>query len=249
VWIIWIGLAPLLQNLFIEWFLFLNVSGPARAYRLMLKSTQSRVSVLTDSAITALVFTHALRARIINKPEDARAPEPDKAVQLPKSRDGTDPTTEAALSTEGAQAPESQPAGEDSQVDVETVHSRAESSATAASTLGPANGDDGRDAKKAKKADKTKQTPDLLGRLDNLVTGDLQSIGNAKSWPQLRESPADYPAYDAEALMMLLQWFELHCCWVLARGCSLLIAIAQVHAAPDGSCTRSSAGRPGSDWP
>jgi hypothetical protein len=247
VWIIWIGLAPLLQNLFIEWFLFLNVRGPARACRLMPISVQSRVSVLTDSAITALVFTHALRARLINKPEDGRAPEPYKSVQLSKPKDDTDPT----ISTEGAQVPEGQSAGEDFQVDVETVHSRAESSATAASTLGPAaNGNDGRDAKKAKKADKTKQTPDLLGRLDNLVTGDLQSIGNAKSWPQLREASADYPPYDAEALMMLLQLFAVHCCLVLARGCSSSVAIARVNAgaASDGFCTPSSAGRPGSGW-
>jgi hypothetical protein len=232
-----------------EWYLFLNVRGSARACGLMPISIQSRVSVLTDSAITALVFTHTLRARLINKPEDGRAPEPYKAVQPSKPRDDTNPTTEIAVSTEGAQVSEGQLAGEDSQVDVETVHSRAESSATAASSLGPAaNGDDGRDAKQAKKADRTKQTPDLLGRLDNLVTGDLQSIGNAKSWPHLREASADHPPYDAEALMMLLQLFEVHCCLVLARECSSSVAIARADAASDGFCTPSSAGRPGLDW-
>jgi hypothetical protein len=213
-------------------------------------SIQSRVSVLTDSAITALVFTHALRARLINKPEDGRAPEPYKAVQLSKPRDDTDPTTEVTLSIESAQVPEDQSAGEDSQVDFETMHSRAESSATAASTLGPAaNGDNGRDAKQAKKADRTKHTPDLLGRLDNLVTGDLQSIGNAKSWPQLREASADHPPYDAEALMMLLQLFEFPCCLASARACISSSVVTHVNASPGGSCIRSSAGRPGSGWP
>jgi hypothetical protein len=187
VWIIWTGLAPLFQNFFIQWFLFLSVSRPAGARRPALTSAQTSVSVLTDSAITALVFTHALRARIINKPDDVSAPEPAAAVHLPKPVDGTDSTTEAALSAEGAQMPEGRAASEGSQTDVETVHSRAESSATAASATVPAKGD----GKDAKKAEKTEQTPDLVGRLNNLVTADLQSIGNAKDWPQLCESPAD----------------------------------------------------------
>jgi hypothetical protein len=129
-------------------------------------------------------------------------------VHLPKSGDGSDATTEAALSTDGTKMPEGRPASENSEMDVETSHSRAESSVTAASTLLPAKIDDGKDAQKPKNADKTKQTPDLVGRLNNLVTGDLQSIGNANDWPQLCGSSAVRQPY-AAALMLLLQLCEL----------------------------------------
>jgi hypothetical protein len=146
---------------------------------------QTRTSVHMEAVITSVMYvlfshvlasggpgsshysyTHALKVRVINKPDENAAPSAPAPLELPKASTPAPETTLAAG-----------PSSRQGSSDTVTVHSRAESSATATSTVvgeSPAAGSkDKKDAKKDKKKDekdeKDKKNQDLIGKLNSMV--------------------------------------------------------------------------------
>ena len=142
--------------------------------------------VRTEAIITSLVFDHALRIRL--KAEAAEKKADDSATVSGAS-------SPAASDGKGANTPDNVSEGGDAEDD-ETVHSRTAtttSNATAATsttvtvTTPQTEQPNGKDAKNTKKPDSTdaaklvkedtsKKGSNVVGKINNLVTSDLDSI-------------------------------------------------------------------------
>lgn len=142
---------------------------------IVLTASQYASFVRLEGIITSLVFGHALRIRI--KAESA----------TPSSATQDVPTVETPSDTaEVASAPESGPTEEE---DASTLHSKS-ATATSTSTSATAVAGVSSQAKTpdAQKDDsKTKQnnnekSKNFMGRINNLVTSDMSSISNARSF-------------------------------------------------------------------
>jgi hypothetical protein len=157
IWIAWIALAPFINDIVNQLNLWIN----------------SRLSCQLEALITALVYDHALRVRIIHRPDDA----PDSDAMEAATEDQA---TGAAVPGVVAASVSAPPALEGTTDAVDT-HSRTESSSTStsatavSSTPGSPKGSstskqiDKKAAKKEAKKEKEK-SKDLIGRLNNLVT-------------------------------------------------------------------------------
>jgi ABC-type multidrug transport system fused ATPase/permease subunit len=158
VWIIFIALAPLIQNASEQLYLYYN----------------TRTATHIEAVITSAVYQHSLRIRVLNKTDDELPPPPPATPELPKANTALGP----------AQAPGS---AEATASEVATLHSRAETSASTSSTVvGSENGNgkkgkDGKDAAGDEKYKKGKGQ-DIIGKLNNLVTADLDNITGGKDW-------------------------------------------------------------------
>jgi ABC-type multidrug transport system fused ATPase/permease subunit len=158
VWIVFIALAPLIQNAAEQLYIYYN----------------TRTATHMEAVITSTVYRHSLRIRVLNKADEELPPPTPATPELPKANRALGST----------QAPGS---AEASVSEVATVHSRAETSASTSSTVvGSENGDGkkGKDSKDA--ADETdkkdKKAQDIIGKLNNLVTADLDNITGGKDW-------------------------------------------------------------------
>jgi hypothetical protein len=161
VWILVIALAPLVRNASEQLYLYYN----------------SRTATQIEALITAVVYEHSLRIRVLNKAADDTPPTPPTTPpETPKAGTALGPT----------QAPGS---GEQLASEVSTLHSRGGTSISTTSTVvGPSNGKDvngkSKDSKAKADEDKRKKekSQDIIGRLNNLVTSDLDNISGGKDW-------------------------------------------------------------------
>jgi hypothetical protein len=111
-------------------------------------------------------YTHALRVRVINKPDEDAAPLP------PASPNAITPTAETT-----------EPSSRQASSDTATVHSRAASSTTATSTVvgdTPRTKKTDQGAKNDKKA-KQEKNRDLIGKLNSMVKAHLRWIGDPQT--------------------------------------------------------------------
>jgi hypothetical protein len=137
------------------------------------------MGVHLEGILTSLVFTHALKVRVLHVPDDAPpAPGATTASPKPSQLSGAvaDPSVAVATTTlsSGASSADASTAAES------TTHSRGQSSPNTASStvvgVGAAQPDKEKDAKKKKAPDdKAKKAPDVVGRLSTLVTSGLFS--------------------------------------------------------------------------
>lgn len=177
VWVAWIGIAPFVSDLISTLNMYLN----------------TRLYCQLEALITALVYDHALRVRIIHRPKendglDARGTSSGEAFAGVGVPDLTTSTRSVVTTTSG-------PNGASSSTTVETS-SLAGSSVTGTTAVSSApessNGKAERQNKKDKKVDNKQQdkSKDLLGRLNNLITSDLANIqGGSNFLAPLIETP------------------------------------------------------------
>jgi hypothetical protein len=137
VWILLIALSPFAMKLLTELYMYYN----------------GRTATQIEAIITAVVYRHALRIRVVNNTDDSVLPTPPVTPSLPK----------ATLGAESETA---------------TNHSRAESSSAESSTATTAVGSDDGNSKKNESTEggEGKKSTDVVGKLNNLVTSDLESI-------------------------------------------------------------------------
>ncbi|KAF7797042.1 hypothetical protein EIP86_008234 [Pleurotus ostreatoroseus] len=174
VWILWIVVGPLFQNIFFQLYIYL--------------STGSLVRV--ESIITSLVFDHALRIRL--KAEVSE----DKDKDKPAGADDAS-SVGAGSSTKGTNSPDTGSltgAESEGSDDNATAHSRsttAASTSTVATVVAPApqGKDKAADVKKGdkkeedkKEDEKDKKGSNLVGKINNLVTSDLEHITEGRDF-------------------------------------------------------------------
>ncbi|KAJ3760576.1 hypothetical protein EV360DRAFT_81041 [Lentinula raphanica] len=154
-WILWLFIGPVGGTLAIQWYVFIT----------------TRTLVRTQAIITQLVFEHSLRIRV--KAETADSPGDSKTSSSPETLtpetssihegtvDGSDTLHSVSPTEEGETA---------------TVHS---SSASVSS----ANGKDQKKTKKPQDDDTpTSDTNNLVGKINNLVTTDLDNIVDGRDF-------------------------------------------------------------------
>jgi hypothetical protein len=155
VWAAWLFLGPLLGSVAMQAYIFLN----------------TRTLVRTEALLTQLVFAHALRVRLkADAPPGGGTAPPTRAA----SPTASEPTSEAPTVTEG-------------QVDLGKGNSRAaatESAGTTATVGATANVAQA-SAAAAAEADEGAGGASLVGRINNLVTVDLNNIVDGRDFLML----------------------------------------------------------------
>ena len=189
VWIIVIALSPISYALLFQLYIYLSVSKFASVIPVfVLKShLQTGSLVRTEAIITNLVFDHSLRVRL--KAETGAKEEGP----------GSTPSSASASDTQGSNTPEDGSTHEDD--DEETVHSRGAtttSSATVATSttattvvVPQAAGkstDTAKTASKEPEKDAQKKKDNFLGKVNNLVTSDLDNIVSGRDFLFLSKS-------------------------------------------------------------
>ncbi|EKM56946.1 uncharacterized protein PHACADRAFT_172648 [Phanerochaete carnosa HHB-10118-sp] len=151
VWILWIGGGPIIQSLVFQCYLFL--------------ATRSLVHV--ESIITSLVFDHALRIRLkaetSEKKSSAKAPTPIPAG-VDKSGDGDDETVHSRASTSAS-----------------TATAGVASTMTTATAVAPGASPQSKGKDDKKDIFKRGGGGSLIGKINNLVTSDLDNINNGRN--------------------------------------------------------------------
>jgi ABC-type multidrug transport system fused ATPase/permease subunit len=189
VWIVLVGLSPLVQNLAEQLYRYNN----------------TRTATQIEATITAIVYRHALRIRVVNEADEVASTAAPVAPPIP--------TLNAAGTTEVPTLPDSPP------VEVATTHSRANSSATTA--VGSGDGSSKKDD--ASVGDNEMKTTDIVGRLNNLVTSDLESITAGR----------DCLMYGMNSVIQLVlgSWFLYSILgWSAFVGLGVMIVLAPVPA-------------------
>lgn len=149
--------------------------------------------VRTEGIITSLVFDHALRIRL----------KAETANKDASTAGADDASLRSASSTKGTNSPEPDTDDADEDGDSTTVHSRSTTAATSASTstaatavaspVSPAKGKDAdkdKDKKEEKKEEKElpkAKGSNLIGKINNLVTSDLEQITEGRDFLFLSE--------------------------------------------------------------
>ncbi|KDR74315.1 hypothetical protein GALMADRAFT_250126 [Galerina marginata CBS 339.88] len=164
-WIIWLFLGPMMQSVSFQWYIFMA----------------TRTLVRTEGLITQLVFEHSLRIRLkAETSNDASNQEAKGALTPPigsgevtpdSSSDCTDANSETTSRTENGHSQGST-----------AVASREPSSAGSQATLsGPAKGK-AKDVPKEVKKEAKMSDSNLIGKINNLVTTDLNNITSGRDF-------------------------------------------------------------------
>ncbi|KAK7466190.1 hypothetical protein VKT23_004914 [Stygiomarasmius scandens] len=184
VWIIWLFLGPTIDSLSFEWYIFVA----------------TRALVRTEAILTQLVFEHALRIRMKSETNDQSK---DKDKQTP-----TEPTTPRTPTPVSVSQTDSDSENDNATVQAEDTDTQGDGSSTiVATSREPSDGSSSsRSIKKGKQApppppatptptpapataaaddEKKSKAANLVGRMNNLVTSDLQSIVDARDFGML----------------------------------------------------------------
>ncbi|KAF5314793.1 hypothetical protein D9758_017505 [Tetrapyrgos nigripes] len=185
VWIAWLFIGPMLESISFEWYIFLATRALVRA----------------EAILTQLVFEHALRIRMKSETGDGSSKDKPKDSSL-----GV-PTPETAISTSSPSPSPIDSASEDNEhphshspsaSENATLHIAEETESTAVGTSRvPSPSSPAGSLKKPTPATPSsptteaaddKKKPDaanLVGKMNNLVTSDLQSIVDARDFGML----------------------------------------------------------------
>ncbi|EMD39554.1 hypothetical protein CERSUDRAFT_150095 [Gelatoporia subvermispora B] len=181
VWISWLFFGPTIGSIAFQWYIF----------------TTTRTMVRTEAIITSLVFEHSLRIRA--KAETGKSSEDSSANT---SGAGT-PETASVVDVTGDDASEgSTPSEEDTlRASSTSVSSRADTDKGKAKAKGESPSD--------KPAFPVENTKNLVGKLNNLVTVDLNKIVNARDFLMLFEMVPLQTALSIWFLYSILSWSAL----------------------------------------
>ncbi|KAJ4000261.1 hypothetical protein F5050DRAFT_1804229 [Lentinula boryana] len=147
-WILWLFIGPVGGTVFIQWYIFVA----------------TRTLVRTQAIITQLVFEHSLRIRV-----KAETPDSGKNLKISSSPEALTPDS-ASIHEGTVDGSETVHSVSPSEIESTTVHS---SSASVSS----GNGQDKKKPKKSQEDDKpTSNMNNLVGKINNLVTTDLDNI-------------------------------------------------------------------------
>ena len=130
--------------------------------------TQTGSLARIESIITSLIFDHALRIRLKAEPAQKKSGEASSGVATPEAQ--------------GAHTPDNASEGGDE--DDATTITAGTSTTAVASASQPADqskDDKKADAKEAKESEETKAS-NLMGKLNNLVTSDLENITDGRDF-------------------------------------------------------------------
>jgi hypothetical protein len=169
VWIVWLFFGPMLQSVFFQFYIFIA----------------TRTLALTELLVTELVFEHSLRIRF--------KAETDRKVG---SRVSTAAPSRAE-SPVGSMSSENAPGSEESSVDSATAREASEvstivretSSASTATLKGTVKAKTKSKAIEPPPKEDPKKRADgnLVGKINNLITADLQNITSARDFLWLGE--------------------------------------------------------------
>ncbi|KAF9483592.1 multidrug resistance-associated ABC transporter [Pholiota conissans] len=170
VWIIWLFFGPMVQSVFFQWYLF----------------TATHVLALCEALITELVFEHSLRIRF--KAETTTKAE-SRASTATSSR-AESPVDSMSSENAAAEASEESSLIESSTRETSTVSEgstivRDASTSTSTSTLKgvvKAKGKQKDIAPPPKEEPAKKSDGNLIGKINNLVTADLNNITSARDF-------------------------------------------------------------------
>lgn len=168
----------------------------------------TRTATQMEAVITAAIYQHSLRVRVISHADDSAVSHEAAIPDIPKR----------------GIARGSTPASETQNTDASTVHSRAESSVTAATAVGSDNGgtQNKKDAEKNERKKKDKNL-DLVGRLNSLITADLNNINGGKDWL--------LATVNSVLQVILASWFlYLLLGWSAFVGLATMIALTPIPA-------------------
>jgi hypothetical protein len=155
VWILFIALSPLVQNVADQLYLYYS----------------TRTFAHMEAIITSVLYQHSLRIRVINQTEEEEStPLSPLPLELPKVGIALEPAPAAG-------------SGEGQTVEAATIHSRAESSTTGTTLVSP-NGRKNQN-NKITEDEKGAHSQDVIGKLNVLVTSDLKSISDVSNWIQV----------------------------------------------------------------
>lgn len=188
VWILWLGLGPLIESVVFQLYTFLSVrpsplSRPYLTFDPCVAQTGSLVR--TEAIITSLVFDHALRIRL-----------EAEAAEKKTDDDGAAPGAESPVGgsrgdSKGANTPDTV-SDEETAYSLTTTNASAATSSTA-TVAAPAVAKGKSAQKEGKKEDKkdvAKKGNNLVGRINNLVTSDLDNITGGRDFLFLGEAPS-----------------------------------------------------------
>jgi ABC-type multidrug transport system fused ATPase/permease subunit len=164
VWIAWVALAPFLSDMVGQVIMWLS----ARVYCQM------------EALLTALVYDHALRVRVIHRADNASNPDARGAISGDEVTVAVVPHAAASNQAAATATP-----GSDGTSDTATeTASEAESSTTGTTAVSsaPVSHKSKADKKDKKDAQEKEKSKDLVGRLMNLVTSDLANAIGAKDF-------------------------------------------------------------------
>ncbi|KAF9553875.1 multidrug resistance-associated ABC transporter [Agrocybe pediades] len=163
-WTLWLFTGPMIQSFSFQWYIFIA----------------TRTLVRAEGLITQLVFEHSLRIRLkaeTSKVEATPAATPaDSAAVTPDNASAvTDAASEHSENTEHAAAPSQG----------STVVSREPSSAstlTPSKSSSPAKGKADSKTSAPAKSEEPASDTNLVGKINNLVTTDLNNVTNARDF-------------------------------------------------------------------
>jgi cobalamin biosynthesis Mg chelatase CobN len=195
VWIVFLFFGPLSTSICFEWFVYTTVGTEPVRYACTDASVyaQTWIIVKSEAIITQLVFEHSLRIRVkaeVEKSDDkeqAKTAEPlalDSPVEPGHAEEATDTTTVA----EGSESASISRGTTESTI-VHSSSSSVSETASGSAKKGKKK-DDGDSLKKStkgkgskeKKEDKKAETGNLVGKINNLVTTDLNNITTAREF-------------------------------------------------------------------
>ncbi|EIN07942.1 P-loop containing nucleoside triphosphate hydrolase protein [Punctularia strigosozonata HHB-11173 SS5] len=158
VWVLWIGLGPIVYSVVSNWYLYLG----------------SQILVRSEAIVTQLAFKHALRIRMKPKDEPLAG---DAEVAEESGAQEDDPSPAPTPNEE--QGEEADPASTE-----ERSTSRASTATVAPSDSGATDDTKAKQGQKAEE-DEKQRTRQMIGRINNLVTSDVSEMQQARDFPEL----------------------------------------------------------------
>lgn len=177
VWISWLFLAPFLGSIAFQWYIFIAVCvcSTLQIFDANALLFKTRTLVRTEGILTQLIFSHSLRIRMkAELPEGTANSSSSTAVQTPDN-------SSVAEQPVGAEASESSGGSGD-----ETLAQS--SSASVKSAKGKSKAKDASESTTAtkvappEKKKKDASADNLVGKINNLVTTDLNNITEARDF-------------------------------------------------------------------
>ena len=176
VWIAWLAVGPILGSIAVQWYVFVAVRRPLYLGSISADCTtfQTRMLVQAQSMITQLVFDHALRIRVkAEVGSSSSSSATSSAVTTPDSASVAERSEGAESSADEAETAVSEATG--------TSTTKAPKSKSAQSVSEREVPKDADAASKDEKKD-DKKADNLVGKLNNLVTTDLNNLTEGRDF-------------------------------------------------------------------
>lgn len=142
----------------------------------------TRTLVRTEVLLTQLVFEHSLRIRLKAEAADVAKPTPEADVNLPRTESEASIADTPSVSASGDVSEVASGSGSESSEVSMIVPSRDPSKASSQTTLKASTDPKAKEAKEKLKEDSKKSDGNLIGKINNLVTTDLNNITSGRDF-------------------------------------------------------------------